>query len=178
MNIPGMGRIVYTQEQIQQSIAEIGYIISQDYQGKELVVVSVLKGSLYFLADLTRQLNIPLKIDFLSIGVSPEASSKPGAVRFTKDLDLSLTGRHVLLVEDVIGTGLTLGYICQHLESAKPASLKICTLLDNPAERLLTITIDYRCFVMPDVFLVGYGLDYKEQYRNLPYIAEFHRERA
>lgn len=178
MNIPGIGRVVYTQEQIQQRIAQIGYIISQDYQGKELVVVSVLKGSLYFLADLTRQLTIPLKIDFLSIGVSPEASSKPGAVRFTKDLDLILTGRHVLLVEDVIGTGLTLGYICQHLESAKPASLKICTLLDNPAERLLTITIDYRCFVMPDVFLVGYGLDYKEEYRNLPYIAEFHRERA
>ncbi len=178
MKSAGIGRIVYTPEQIQQRIAEIGREISQDYQGKDLVVVSVLKGSLYFVADLTRQLTIPLKMDFLSIGVSPDASSKPGAVRFTKDLDISLAERHILLVEDVIGTGLTLGYICQHLESAQPASLKICTLLDNPAERLLTINIHYRCFTMPDVFLVGYGLDYNEEYRNLPYIAEFHRERG
>lgn len=178
MKIPGLGKIVYTPEQIQGRIAEVGQEISRDFQGQDLVVVSVLKGSLYFLADLTRQLDIPLQIDFLSIGVSSEASSKAGAVHFTKDLDISLNGRHVLLVEDVIGTGLTLGYICQHLESAKPASLKICTLLDNPAERLLTINIDYRCFVMPDLFLVGYGLDYKEKYRNLPFIAEFNPERA
>lgn len=177
MKKSGIGKIIYTQEQIQQRIAEVGSQITQDYQGKDLVVVSVLKGSLYFVADLTRELNIPLKIDFLSIGVSPEASSKPGAVHFTKDLDINLTGRHVLLVEDVIGTGLTLGYICQHLESSQPASLKICTLLDNPAERLITINIHYRCFVMPDVFLVGYGLDYKEKYRNLPYIAEFYKSK-
>jgi hypoxanthine phosphoribosyltransferase len=177
MKIPGLGKIIYTQEQIQQRIAQVGKEISQDYQGQELVVVSVLKGSLYFVADLTRQLNLPLKIDFLSIGVSSEASSQPGAVHFTKDLDLSLTGQHVLMVEDVIGTGLTLGYICQHLEAARPASLKICTLLDNPAERLITIDIHYRCFVMPNVFLVGYGLDYKEKYRNLPYIAEFKAEK-
>ncbi|MGI6435257.1 MAG: hypoxanthine phosphoribosyltransferase [Syntrophomonadaceae bacterium] len=173
MSLPDIGKIVFTREQIQQRIAEVGQKISQDYQNKTLVVVSVLKGSLYFVADLTRHLTIPLNIDFLAIGVSPEANNKPGAVRFTKDLDVNITGREVLLVEDVIGTGLTLGYIIKHLEAYKPTSLKICTLLDNPAERLLPITIDYRCFVMPDVFLVGYGLDYNEEYRNLPYIAEF-----
>lgn len=172
-----LGKVVYTPEQIQKRIAEVGRQISQDYQGKDLVVVSVLKGSLYFVADLTRQLTIPLKMDFLAIGVSPDANRKPGAVHFTKDLDISLADRHVLLVEDVIGTGLTLGYICQHLEAHGPASLKICTLLDNPAERLLSLDIHYRCFTMPDVFLVGYGLDYNEEYRNLPYIAEFHRDR-
>jgi hypoxanthine phosphoribosyltransferase len=176
MKNTGIGKIIYTREQIQQQIAKIGKEISQDYQGKELVVVSVLKGSLYFIADLTRQITLPLKIDFLSVGVSPEADHKPGMVHFTKDLDVTLTGQHVLLVEDIIRTGLTLGYVCQHLEASQPASLKICTLLDNPAERLLTLDIHYRCFTMPDVFLVGYGLDYKEKYRNLPYIAEFYHE--
>ncbi len=103
-------------------------------------------------------------------------TNSTGVIKFTKDMDLSITGRHVLLVEDIIGTGLTLGYICQHLEAAKPASLKICTLLDKPAERLLSLNIDYRCFTIPDTYVVGYGLDYREKYRNLPYIAEFYRE--
>jgi len=173
MNSPGIGKIIFSQDQIQQRVAEIGHVINQDYQGKELVIVCILKGSFYFVADLTRHLTVPLIIDFLSIGVSHGETNKTGVVQFTKDLDVTLTGRHVLLVEDVIGTGLTLGYICQHLEASKPASLKICTLLDNPAERLLTINIDYRCFIMPDLFVVGYGLDYKQRYRNLPYIAEY-----
>jgi hypoxanthine phosphoribosyltransferase len=176
MDFNPIGKIIFTQEQIQQRVAEIGRTIDQDYQGKEVIAISVLKGSLYFLADLTRHLTIPLNIDFLSIKAFSDETTKTGVVRFTKDLDLSITGRHVLLVEDVIGTGLTLGYICQHLEAAKPASLKICTLLDNPAERLLTINIDYRCFVMPDVFVVGYGLDYQERFRNLTYIAEYQRD--
>jgi len=173
---PGIGKTVFSQEQIQQQIAEIGQKINQDYEGKELVIVCVLKGSLYFAADLTRHLTIPLSIDFLAIGLCPpDTPDTPGVIRFTKGLDLNIVGRHVLLVEDIIGTGLTLGYIRQHLESFTPASLKICTLLDNPSERLLTINIDYRCFVMPDVFVVGYGLDYDEKYRNLPYIAEYRR---
>lgn len=172
MSMPGIGKVVFTAEQIKQKIAELGHKISQDYENKDLVIISVLKGSLYFVADLTRYLTVPLNIDFLAIGVLPEADNKPGAVRFTKDLDVNISGRDVLLVEDVIGTGLTLAYICRHLESYNPASLKICTLLDNPAERILPITIDYRCFTMPDVFLIGYGLDYNEEYRNLPYIAE------
>jgi hypoxanthine phosphoribosyltransferase len=172
---PGIGKVIFTPDQIQQRVAEIGNLINQDYQGQELVIVSVLKGSLYFVADLTRHLTMPLMIDFLAIGVAREENT--GMIRFTKDLDINLTGRHVLLVEDVIGTGFTLGYIIQHLEASQPASLKICTLLDNPAGRLLTINVDYRCFIMPDVFIVGYGLDYKQRYRNLPYIAEYHRRK-
>lgn len=129
------------------------------------------------MSDLTRYMTIPVSIDFLSIGVYPEVTKKTGIVRFNKELDLSITGRHVLLVEDIVGTGLTLSYICQHMEAFKPASLKICTLLDNPSERLLAINIDYRCFIMPDVFLVGYGLDYEQRYRNLPYIAAYQPEK-
>ena len=167
-----IGKILFSEEAIRQRVAEMGRQISSDYQDRDTVIVSVLKGSLYFVADLTRQLTIPLSIDFLSIGLYPGVTSETGIVRITKDLDISVTGRHVLMVEDVIGTGLTLGYICQHLESSKPASLKICTLLDNPSERLLNIPVDYRGFIQPDTFVVGYGLDYEEKYRNLPYIAE------
>lgn len=173
MNMSNIGKTIYSQEQIQQRIEEIAQEINRDYQDQDLLVISVLKGSIYFVADLTRHLTVPLSIDFLAIGVSPDIIKKTGLLQFTKDLDIDLNGRHVLLVEDVIGTGLTLGLVCQHLEAAKPASLKICTLLDNPAERLLTIKIDYRCFTMPNLFLVGYGLDYEEKYRNLPYIAEY-----
>ncbi len=175
MSLAAIGKIIFTPEQIQERIVEVGKEISQDYQGKTLVIVGILKGSLYFVADLTRQLSCPLNIDFLALGVSPEAANKPGAVRFTKDLDVNITGREVLLVEDVIGTGLTLGYIMKHLKTYRPASLKICTLLDNPSERLLPIEIAYRCFIQPDVFLIGYGLDYNERYRNLPYIAELRK---
>lgn len=176
MNMAGIGKTVFTREQIQERIAEIARQINSDYQDKELVIVSVLKGSLYFVADLTRQLTMPISIDFLSIGVSPGVDNKPRVIRIKKDLDLDLRERHVLLVEDLIGTGFTLAYVCQRLEMDEPASLKICTLLDRPAGRLLPISIDYQCFIMPDLFLVGYGLDYNEHFRNLPYIAEFRRK--
>ncbi|MBU7008539.1 hypoxanthine phosphoribosyltransferase [Phosphitispora fastidiosa] len=172
MKEPEIGKILFSEETIKQRVAEMGRQISSDYRDRDTVIVSVLKGSLYFVADLTRQLTIPLSIDFLAIGLYPGVTSETGIVRITKDLDISITGRHVLMVEDVIGTGLTLGYICQYLESSKPASLKICTLLDNPAERLLNIPVDYQGFIQPDAFAVGYGLDYEEKYRNLPYIAE------
>ena len=172
MSETGVGKILFTEEDIRLRVAEMGRQISADYQGKNPVIVSILKGSLYFLADLTRQLNIPLNIDFLSIGVYPGVTSETGIVRITKDLDISVTGRHVLMVEDVIGTGLTLGYICQYLQASKPASLKICTLLDNPSERLLNIKVDYCGFIQPDAYVIGYGLDHEEKYRNLPYIAE------
>lgn len=176
MGISGIGKTVFSEAQIQSRIAEIAQEINNDYQGRELVIVSVLKGSIYFVADLTRHLTMPLAIDFLSIGVSPGADNKPRVVRIKKDLDVDLRERHVLLVEDLIGTGLTLAYVCQRLEMDKPASLKICTLLDKSKDRLLPIQIDYRCFIMPDRFLVGYGLDYNEKYRNLPYIAEFRKK--
>jgi len=174
MSSTGIGKIIYTEDQIGQRVAEIADLINRDYEGQELVIICILKGSFYFAADLTRRLNMPMIIDFLSIGVSHDEIGKT-AIQFSKDLDVNITGRHVLLVEDIIGTGFTLGYICQRLEESKPASLKICTLLDNPADRLLTLNIDYRCFTMPNIFVVGYGLDYKQHYRNLPYIAEFRR---
>ncbi|MEA4926795.1 MAG: hypoxanthine phosphoribosyltransferase [Syntrophomonadaceae bacterium] len=172
MNTPGLGKIIYTEEQIQQRIAEIAATINRDYTGQELVVICILKGSFYFVADLTRRLTMPMIVDFLSIGVTHDESGKT-AIKFNKDLDVDIDGKQVLLVEDIIGTGFTLGYICQRLETSHPASLKICTLLDNPAERLLPIQIDYKCFTMPDMFVVGYGLDYRQHFRNLPYIAEY-----
>lgn len=175
MRNAGLGKTIHTTEEIHAKVVEVAQQINKDYEGEELVIVSILKGSVYFVADLTRQLTLPLNIDFLSIGARKGGNGSSKAVSFIKDLDIDIAGRHVLLVEDVIRTGLTLGYVCQHLESFKPASLKICTLLDNQSERLLNINIHYRCFVMPGVFVVGYGLDYKERYRNLPYIAEFHR---
>lgn len=172
MSGPGLGKTIFSAEEIHQRVADIAAVINRDYQDQELVVIGVLKGSIYFLVDLTRHLTMPIQVDFLSIGISLDETKKGTVLRINKDIDLDLTGRHVLLVEDVIGTGLTLGYICHHLDSAKPASLKICTLLDKPGERLLPIHIDYQGFTS-DLFLVGYGLDYNDQYRNLPYLAEF-----
>jgi len=175
MGQSGLGKVVFTEEQIQSRVKEVAAQINQDYQDQNLVIIGMLKGCIYFLADLTRHLTMPVNIDFLSIGVNPAETHKNGAIQFKKALDLDLKGRHVLLVEDVIGTGLTLGYVCQHLEEAEPASIKICTLLDNPARRLLAFQIDYCCFKITEAFLVGYGLDYKDQYRNLPYITAFHK---
>lgn len=170
----GPGKIILSQDEIQMRIREVAAEINRDYEGHKLIIISVLKGSIYFVADLTRHLTMPLKIDFLSTRVPSEATKKNGGgIQFVKDLDYDLQGQQVLLVEDVIGTGLTLGLVRQHLEAAQPASLKICTLLDNPAGRLLPIQIDYCCFTMPDLYLVGYGLDHEEEYRNLPYIAEY-----
>ncbi len=169
----GLGKIIYTEEEIQARIAQVAAVINRDYKGEKLVVIGVLKGALYFVADLTRHLDMPINIDFISIGSAPNELKITGTIRFTKNIGLDLSDQHVLLVEDVIGTGLTLGFICQHLETFKPASLKICTLLNNPAERILTLPIDYSCFTMPDLFLVGYGLDYQEEFRNLRYIAEY-----
>lgn len=172
MSGTAIGKVLFSEEDIRRRVAEMGAQISADYIDKDLLIVSVLKGSLYFVADLTRQLTIPLSLDFLSIGVYPGVTKETGVVRITKDLHIPITGRHILMVEDVIGTGLTLGYICQHLQSGKPASLKICTLLDNPSERLLNIKVEYCGFMQPNAFVIGYGLDYEEKFRNLPYIAE------
>ncbi len=174
MSAAGIGKIIFTEAQIQERVAAIAQKINQDYAGQKLIIVSVLKGSIYFVADLTRHLTMPLCIDFISIGVSPEVNNKIGEICFTKNLNLNINGQHVLLVEDVIGTGLTLGYICQQLEAAQPASLKICALLDKPAIRLLPIPVNYCCF-KSDLFLVGYGLDYHEEHRNLSYLAEYRR---
>lgn len=165
------GRVVYSEEAIRKRVAELGEAISRDYEGNHPVLVSVLKGAIYFVADLTRAIRIPLHLDFLAISRYGHNSEQTGVVRITKDLDVSITGRHVLMVEDIIDTGLTLSYLLRILEGRKPASLHVCTLLDNQTRRLVDLPIRYRGFTMTDEFLVGYGLDWREDFRHLPYLA-------
>jgi hypoxanthine phosphoribosyltransferase len=168
-------KIIITQEQIEGKIAELGRQISIEYTGKDLVIVGVLRGSVYFMVDLTRKMHIPFAFDFISISHYIEQSDSAGVVRITKDLDLSVTGKHVLVVEDIVDTGLSLGYLLRNLKTRNPASLKVCTLLNVEARRIVEVPVDYKGFDLPNVFVVGYGLDYKEKYRNLQFIAEFSR---
>lgn len=130
---------------------------------------------MYFIADLTRTLDFPLNIDFMSIGVYHGVTSNTGIVRINKDLDLDIYDRHVIFVEDIINTGLTLGYLVQSLEARRPASLKVCTLFNNPRKRLMQIPLEYVGFEVPDIYLVGYGIDHNQEYRHLPYIGEYAR---
>jgi len=166
-----LGEVLLTDEQIRTRVAELAREISRDYAGKDLVLVTVLKGGVFFLADLSRALEIPAAIDFMAIS-SYTAESPSGVARLLKDLDEDITGRHLLLVEDIIDTGLTAAYLMRVLQTRNPASLAICTLLDKTARRIVpTLPIRYRGFEIPDVFVVGYGLDYRQRYRHLPYIA-------
>ena len=173
MHIPAIKRIIYTEEDIKNKVAELGAKITSDYSGKKPVFVSVSLGTTYFLADLTRRIDTELNIEFMLIGVYPETSKRTGVVKIIKDLDIDVEGRHVIMIEDIINTGLTMGYLVQNIESRKPASIKICTLLDRRVKRLMNIPLEYTGFVVPDIYLVGYGLDYEQEYRHLPYIAEF-----
>jgi len=168
-------KILYTQEQIEEKIGELGKRISADYAGLELILVGVLRGSIYFLVDLTRKMYIPFAIDFISISHYSEQADSTGVVRITKDLDLSITDKHVLVVEDIVDTGLSLGYLLRNLKSRNPASLKVCTLVNIDARRIVEVPVDYKGFDIPNVFVVGYGLDYNEKYRNLQFIAQFDR---
>jgi hypoxanthine phosphoribosyltransferase len=166
-----IGEVLLSEEQIAAKTAELGKRISDDYAGRNLTLVSVLKGSLPFMADLMRQITLPLRIDLMEVssygGATTESS---GLVRLMKDLSASIAGEDVLLVEDIIDTGLTLNYLVRYLRGKNPASLRICTLLDKPARRLVDIPVDYVGFELPDQFVVGYGLDYGEQYRNLRFV--------
>ncbi|MBP8989381.1 MAG: hypoxanthine phosphoribosyltransferase [Clostridia bacterium] len=165
-------KIRFSEETLRQRIKEMGQQISHDYAGKELILISVLKGSLYFFADLTRAIDLPIQIDFISIGTYPTSTNQKGIVRITKDLDLEITGKHVLLIEDIIRTGLTTGYLVQTLQARLPASIKVCTLLQNPDEQLINVPVAYRGFTISATRLIGYGMDIEEQGRNIPYIAE------
>src|SRR4029077_5393786 len=166
-----VAEVLLNEEQIAAKVAELGRAISAEYRGRDLVLVSVLKGSLPFMADLMRAITIPLRIDLMEVssygGLTTESS---GLVRILKDLSASIDGRDVLLVEDIIDTGLTLNYLLRYLRGKNPRSLRICALLDKPARRLVDIPIDYLGFTIPDQFVVGYGLDYGELYRNLRYV--------
>ena len=166
-----VGEILLSEDEIQAKVAELGARISTDYAGKSLTLVSVLKGSLPFMADLMRAITIPVRIDLMEVSsYGGTATESSGLVRILKDLSASIAGEDVLIVEDIIDTGLTLNYLIRYLRGKNPATLRICTLLDKPARRLVDIPVDYRGFTIPDQFVVGYGLDYGEVYRNLRFV--------
>ncbi|MEO0081140.1 MAG: hypoxanthine phosphoribosyltransferase [candidate division WOR-3 bacterium] len=159
-----------SEEQLRQKVVELGCRISSDYAGRELIVVGILKGSWIFLADLVRQLTVPVFIDFMTVSSYGASTRTSGVVKTVMDLKCPLEQRHVLVVEDILDSGLTLKYILKNLTLRNPASLKLCVLLDKPARRRADIKADYVGFVIPDHFVVGYGADYAERFRNLPYV--------
>jgi len=164
------GEIMISEEQLQQRISELGKQISEDYAGKTILTICVLKGACIFMSDLLKNITTDTNIDFMAVSSYGASTSSSGVVRILKDLDASIEGKHVLIVEDIIDSGLTLHYLRDNLLARKPKSLKICTLLDKPERRLADISADYVGFVIENKFIVGYGLDYQERYRNLPYI--------
>lgn len=165
-------KVLLDEERILSRIKELGEQISRDYAGKPLLVVGILKGSAVFLADLIRSIDLPLDYDFVAISSYGADTRSSGVVRLLKDLDTSIEGRHVLIVEDIVDTGWTLrlSYIAENFKARKAASVKVCTLLDKPSRRQVDVEIDYRGFVIEDLFVVGYGLDYNGRYRNLRYV--------
>jgi hypoxanthine phosphoribosyltransferase len=163
-------KILYESEVLQKRIGEMGAEISADYQGKELIVLCVLKGSVMFTVDLIKHLDLRVAVDFISISSYGEATKSTGVVKMVKDMEEDIKGKHVLVVEDIVDTGLTLDYLRRSLVMREPESLKICSLLSKPARRKIELPIDYLGFTIEDHFVVGYGLDYLSFYRNLPYI--------
>lgn len=162
--------ILYSEEMLNARLTELGEQITKDYEGKPLTVIGILKGSNIFTSDLVRKINLPLKMDFMAVSSYGNATESTGVVKIIKDLDGSLEGENLLIVEDIVDSGLTLKYLKEVLLTRNPASVKICTLLDKPARRKESVAIDYMGFEVPDEFIVGYGIDYAERYRNLPYV--------
>jgi hypoxanthine phosphoribosyltransferase len=157
-------------EKLQRRIAELGEEISADYDGRDLLLVGVLKGAVFFMADLMRRLTVPCEIDFMAISSYGAATDSSGVVRILKDLDINIEGRHVLVVEDIIDSGLTLSYLVRNLEAREPATLEVCALLTKPGRREIEVPVRYVGFEIPNRFVIGYGLDFAERYRNLPYV--------
>jgi hypoxanthine phosphoribosyltransferase len=176
---PNVERVLFTEEQVTQRIREVGAEIASKYRGSDLKLIGVLKGAVFFLTALARAVEIPVQIDFLSISSFPgqAAPRAPGVVRIAKDLDDPIEDMHVLLVEDIVDTGFTAGYLLRTLAGRGPKSLAICTLLDRTVRRIVPVPVEFRCFEIPDRFVVGCGLDYKQLYRNLGYIAVMKPER-
>jgi hypoxanthine phosphoribosyltransferase len=160
--------ILFTEEQIRTRVQDLGREISEDYKDRQLVFVPVLRGSVFFATDLARKVDVPLSLDFLSISSYGEGSE--GVVRITKDLEENIAGKDVLLIEDIVDTGFTLKYLLRTLNSRNPKTIEVCTLLDRKARRIIEIDLKYTGFEIPDKFVVGYGLDFRQRYRNLPYI--------
>src|SRR5579872_7301159 len=175
---PGIDRILFTEEQIENRIDAVAAEISERYKGKELKLIGVLKGSIFFFAQLARRIHVPVKIDFLAISSFSNKSGAPGLVRISKDLDDSIEGEDVLLIEDIVDTGFTLRYLMQTLASRGPNSLAVCTFLDRNSRRIVQVPVEYRCFEIPDHFVIGFGLDFNQLYRNLNYVAVLKTERV
>lgn len=165
-------KVLLSEEQIDEKVASLGKAISHDYaQVRDLVLVAVLRGSVYFAVDLSRNLSIPFILDFIGISSYGSGMEHPCVVRITKDLDVNIARKNVLLVEDIVDTGLTLNYLLKNLRIRNPSSLRVCTFLDMPEKRILDVPVDYKGFEISDAFIVGYGLDYHERYRNLKVVA-------
>ena len=162
--------VLFSAEQLQQRVREIAAEIEKDYAGKEIMLISVLRGSFVFMADLCRAIDLPCTIDFMSVSSYGKGTTSSGQVQITKDLSEDISGRHVIVIEDILDSGNTLSYLLRLLEHRHPASIRLCTLLDKPDRRTKPVQVHYSGFTIPDAFVVGYGLDYAEKYRNLPYI--------
>lgn len=165
------GKPLYTAAEISKKVYELGERISADYKGQELLLIGIMKGALYFLSDLSRAITLPVSVDYLGVSSFESRTKGRGAVRISSDLNENIMGRNVLIVEDIINSGLTMEYIIKNLNAREPKSVRVCTLLDKVGKRRAEMKPDYVGFTIPDKYLVGYGLDYQDQYRNLPYIA-------
>ncbi len=163
-------KILLQEDELKQRVKELGAQITEDYKGKDLVLITVLRGSYIFMADLSRTIDLPCVIDFMSVSSYGKGTTSSGQVQITKDLSEDIAGKDVIVVEDILDSGNTLSYLLEILKARKPASVRLCTLLDKPERRVKDIQADYCGFTIPDAFVVGYGLDYAEQYRNLPYV--------
>ena len=166
----GVGETLIDEETLRARVAELGAEVSTDYAGRELLLIGVLKGAVFFMADLMRRLTIPCEVDFMAISSYGASTDSSGVVRILKDLDTNIEGRHVLVVEDIIDSGLTLSYLVRNLSAREPASLELCALLTKPGRREIEVPVRYVGFEIPNRFVIGYGLDFAERYRNLPYI--------
>ena len=162
--------VMITREELAEKTRELGAAITKDYEGKEVLLVCVLNGAIMFMSDLMKEINLPVEIDFMAVSSYGNSTKSSGVVKIIKDLDKSVDGKHILIVEDIIDSGLTLHYLIDNLKSRGPASVEICTLLDKPSGRKADVHTRYKGFYIKDEFVVGYGLDYAEKYRNVPYI--------
>src|SRR2546429_8239579 len=168
---PGLGEVLVTAEQLQRRVVELGEEISRDYAGRSLLLVGVLKGAVFFLSDLMRLIEVPVEVDFMAVASYGSATDSSGVVRILKDLDVAIEDRDVLIVEDIVDSGLTLQYLIRNLGSRNPRTLEVCALLTKPERRKVDLPTRYVGFEIPDRFAIGYGLDHDERYRNLPYVA-------
>lgn len=175
MRDPAIGEILVQPDELRRKVVELGARISADYEGRDPLLVGVLKGAIFFLADLMRELSIPCEVDFMAVASYGSATESSGVVRILKDLDAAIENRHVIVVEDIVDSGLTLQYLMRSLTSRGPASLEVCALLTKPARREAEIEPRYVGFEIPNRFVVGYGLDHHERHRNLPYVAALHQ---